>query len=200
LQSAAVATTIAYAISTHSIDMTGFTPINARAISAPTPVANDASKESKPDAGRQKTTRRRQPARKKAAPPDTENQATNPEPAPKRISGKGRKRTNDPGEEPGSKRRKSGSVGLNMPITKTGAKASEAKYPKDQTGSNIAGTSSTDAETISLASKSKLDGFRFSNNTAAETSTCGSKSTTSRHVYMPQTSMDSVSNQQHGRA
>jgi hypothetical protein len=176
--------------------MAGFTPINERAASAPTPVANDTSKESKTDAGGQKTTRRRQPARKKAAPPDTESQATKPKPAPKRISGKGRKRTNDPGEEPGSKRRKSGSVELNMPITKTGAKASEAKYPKDVAGSNIAGTSSTDAETISLSSKSKLDDFRYSHNTAAEANTPGSKSTTSHHVYMPQTSMDSVSSEQ----
>jgi hypothetical protein len=81
-----------------------------------------------------------------------------------------------------------------MPITKTRVKASEAKYPKDVTDSNIAGTSSTDAETISLASKSKLNGFRYRNNTAAETNTYGSKSTASHHVYMPQTSMDSVSN------
>ena len=172
--------------------MAGFTPINARAASAPTPVANDTSKESKTDAGGQKTNRRRQPARKKA---DTESQATKPKPAPKRISGKGRKRTNDPGEEPGSKRRKSGSVELNMPITKIGAKASEAKYPKDVAGSNIAGTSSTDAETISLSSKSKLDGFRYSHNTAAEANTRGSKSITSHHVYMAQTSMDSVSSE-----
>jgi hypothetical protein len=185
------------AVSTLSIDMAGFTPINARAISAPTSVANDASKDSKTDAGQQKTTRRRQPARnKKAAPPTTESQVTKQEPGPKRISGKGRKRTNDPGEEPGSKRRKSGNVELNMPITKTGAKASEAKSPRNITGSNIAGTSSTDAETISLASKSKLDGFRYSHNTAAEANTHGSKSTTSHHVYMPQTSMDSVSNEQ----
>jgi hypothetical protein len=196
LRIAFVATTVARAITTHSTNMAGFTPINARTVSAPTPVANDASKESKTDSGGQKTTRRRQPARKKAAPPDTESQVTNPKPAPKRISGKGRKRTNDPGEEPGSKRRKSGSVELNMPITKNGVKASEAKYSKDVTGSNIAGTSSTDAEMISLASKSKLDGFRYSTNTAAEANTHGSKLTTSHRVYMPQTSMDSVSDGQ----
>jgi len=195
-----VATNVALAISIHSIDMTGFTPINARAISAPAPIANDTSKESKADTGRPKTTRCRQPVRKKAAPPDTESQATIPEPAPKRISGKGRKRTNDPAEEPGSKRRKSGSVELSMPITKTGVKASEAKYPRDITDSNIVGTSSTDAETISLASKSKLDGFRYSNNTVAVVSAHGSKSTASHHVYMPQTSMDSVSDEQQGRA
>ena len=180
--------------------MAGFTPINARAISAPTPVANDALKESETDAGRQKTTRRRQPARKKAAPPDTESQVTKPEPAPKRISGKGRKRTNDHCDEPGSKRRKSGSAELNMPITKTGAKASSAKDPKNITSSDIAGTSSTDAEKISLTSKSKLDGFRYSNNTAAGTNTRGSKSTTSHHVYIPRTSMDSVSIEKQGRA
>jgi hypothetical protein len=150
LRIAFVATTVARAITTHSTNMAGFTPINARTVSAPTPVANDASKESKTDAGGQKTTRRRQPARKKAAPPDTESQVTNPKPAPKRISGKGRKRTNDPGEEPGSKRRKSGSVELNMPITKNGVKASEAKYSKDVTGSNIAGTSSTDDDIAGL--------------------------------------------------
>ena len=185
--------------------MAGFTPINARTVSAPIPVANDASKESRTDAGGQKTTRRREPARKKAVappppPPDTESQVTNPKPAPKRISGKGRKHTNDPGEEPGSKRRKSGSVELNMPITKTGVKASETKNPNDITGSDIAGTSSTDAEMISLASKSKLDGFRYSTNTVAEANTHGSKSTTSHRVYMPQTSMDNVSNAQQGRA
>lgn len=179
--------------------MTGFTPINARAISAPAPVTNDASKESKADASRPRMTRRRQPARKRAVPPDTESQVTNPEPASKRISGKGRNRANDPGEESGFKRRKSGSAELNMPVTKTGVKASEAKYPKDLTGSDIAGTSSTDAETISLASKFKLDGFRYSNNTAAGANTQGSKSTMSHHVYMPQTSMDSVSNEQRCR-
>jgi hypothetical protein len=43
LESAAVATNVALAISIHSIDMTGFTPINARAISAPAPIANDIS-------------------------------------------------------------------------------------------------------------------------------------------------------------
>ena len=180
--------------------MAGFTPINARTASAPTPVANEISKESKTEAAGQKTTRFRQPARKKAAPPGTESQVTNPKPAPKRISGKGRKRTNDTGEEPGSKRRKSGSAELNMLITKTGVKASEVKHPKDATGSNIAGTSSTDAEMISLSSKSKLDGFRYSYNTAAEANTHGSKSTTSHHVYMAQTSMDSVSSEQQSRA
>jgi hypothetical protein len=201
LRIAFVATTIAWALTTHSTDMAGFTPINARTVSAPTPVANDASKESRTDAGGQKMTRRRQPARKKAAPPpDTESQVISPKPAPKRISGKGRKRTNDPGDELGAKRRKSGSTELNMPITKSGVKASEAKYSKDTAGSNIAGTSSTDAEMISLASKSKLDGFRYSTNTVAEASTHGSKSTTSHRVYMPQTSMDSVSNAQQGRA
>ena len=171
--------------------MAGFTAINARAISAPTATVNDASKENGTDAP--KTTKRRQPARKKAAPPDAENQEANPKLAPKRISGKGRKRTNEPSDEPSSKRRKSGSVELNMPVTKRGVDASTAKAPKHNTRSSVVGTSSTDADLISLASKAKLNGFRYSTESAVEDNTLESKSATSHPVYMPQTSMDSVS-------
>jgi hypothetical protein len=172
--------------------MTGFTAINSRAASASSPAANVTSMESKPDAGRQETTRQRQPARKKSPPPDAES----PEAAPKRISGKGRKRTNEPSDESGSKRRKSGSVELNMPITKTGVRPSEGKQPKYTTSSTIAGTPSTDAELISLASKAKLDGFRYGNKPVSEANTSHpSISETPHHVYMHQTSMDSVSSE-----
>jgi len=190
-----VTTTIAQAVLIQSLDMTGFTPINSHAASAPSTTTNDTFTESKPDADRQKTTRRRQPARKKPSPPDAES----PEAAPKRISGKGRKRTNEPSDESGSKRRKSGSVELNMPITEPSVRPSEAKQPKHTTNSNVAGTSSTDAEVISLVSKAKLDDFRCSNTAAAEANTSQqSKSATPHRVSLPQTSMDSVSKERQG--
>jgi len=172
--------------------MAGFTAINAHATSTPTATVNDVSEENGNDADQQKTTKRRQPARKKAAPADPESQVANSKIAPKRISGKGRKRTNEPSDEPGFKRRKSGSVKLNIPITKTGVNTDSVKDPEHIARSNIVGTSSTDADLISLDSRTKLNGFRYSNESAAEPNTFKSKSATSHPAYMPQTSMNSV--------
>jgi len=178
--------------------MAGFTAINTRAISAPTPIVDDAFEEKEIESAQQKTTKRRQPARKKTASPDADSQVATSKPAPKRIGGKGRKRTNEPGDEPSSKRRRSGSVDLNLLITKPGVNASTAKDPKQINRSDVVGISSTDADLISLASKTKLNGFRYSTESAVRANTLESKSATSHPVYMPHTSMDSVSKEHEG--
>lgn len=180
--------------------MPGFTPINAHAVTAPAPTASGPPNNGEAQSVEPERTKRRQPARKKTATSKTADQIAVEGEArdasdQKRISGKGRKRTNPPSDEPQTKRRKSGSVKSSMPATKSGVSATATS---DSANANANGTralssSSTDAERLSLTFKAKLDGFRYSSKTAPEQVGATSLSIGSMSVFTPQTSMSSVS-------
>lgn len=180
--------------------MSGFTPINAHAVTAPTPTASGPPNDGETHSVEPKRTKRRQPARKKTATSKTVDQIAVEGEArdasdQKRISGKGRKRTNPPSDESQTKRRKSGSIKSSMSATKpgVGATATSDSANANANGTTALSSSSTDAEMVSLTSKAKLDGFRYSSKTAPEQVGASSLSIGSMSVFTPQTSMSSVS-------
>jgi len=169
--------------------MPGFTAINARTSEAPAPPEAEAAA-----SGQRKATKRRQPARKKPAPQKNGDQAVADAIAPERISGKGRKRANHPGDEPEPKRRKSGSLKSSMPTTKTAVSATTTAVPDKTLNAKATSSSSTDAGLVSLTSMAKLNGFRYTRAQAAASGDTEPQSIQSSSIsYVPETSMSTVS-------
>jgi len=169
--------------------MPGFTPINARNAEAPAPQEVEAAV-----SGPRKATKRRQPARKKPAAQQNGGQIAADATAPERISGKGKKRANHPGDEPEPKRRKSGSLKSSMPTTKTAVSATTTADPDKTLKGKATSSSSTDAGLVSLTSMAKLNGFRYTRARAAASGGNEPQSTESTSMsYLPETSMSTVS-------
>lgn len=174
--------------------MPGFTAINARTSEAPASKAGAPPEVDETVAPKGKTTKRRQPARKKPAAPRDPDQITPGNNTRKSISGKGKKRTSHPGDESESKRRKSGSVKSSMPTTKTAVSSTTMADPDEVNGIKKPSASSTEAGLISLTSMAKLNGFRYTRAQAARSDEIVPHSITSASVsYAPETSMNSVS-------
>lgn len=178
--------------------MPGFTPINAHAVGAAAPTENCPPNEGESQSVELKRAKRRQPARKKTVTSNTAGQIAAEGEArdvndQKRISGKGRKRTGPTSDGSQTKRRKSGSVKSSMPTTKSGVGATATADSANANGTKALSNPSTDAEMVSLTSKAKLDGFRYSSKAAPEHVGAGALSVGSMSVFTPQTSMSSVS-------
>lgn len=169
--------------------MPGFTPINARNAEAPVPSEVEAAV-----SGPRRASKRRQPARKKAVTQKDGGQPAADATAPERISGKGKKRANHPGDEPEPKRRKSASLKSSMPTAKTAVSATTTADPDKTPNANVASSSSTDAGLVSLTSMAKLNGFRYTRSQAATSGSGEPQPTQSTSIsYVPETSMSNVS-------
>lgn len=174
--------------------MPGFTAINARASEALASKAGAPPEVDETVAHKGKTTKRRQPARKKPAALKNVDQTALDSSTRKPISGKGKKRASHPGDEPESKRRKSGSVKSSMPTTKTAISSTTMTDPDEVNGIKKPSASSTEAGLISLTSMAKLNGFRYTRAQAARSSEIVPHAIQSASVsYAPETSMNSVS-------
>ena len=169
--------------------MPGFTAINARTSEAPAPPEAEAA-----TSGQCKATKRRQPARKRPAAQKNGDQAAANATAPERISGKGKKRANHPGDEPEPKRRKSGSLKSSMLTTKTAVSATTTAVPDKTLNAKATSSSSTDAGLVSLTSMAKLNGFRYTRAQVAASGDTEPQSIQSSSIsYVPETSMSIVS-------
>lgn len=169
--------------------MPGFTPINARNAEMPVPPEVEAAV-----SGPRRASKRRQPARKKAVTQKDGGQPAADATAPERISGKGKKRANHPGDDPEPKRCKSAGLKSSMPITKTAVSATTTADLGKNLNANVASSSSTDAGLVSLTSVAKLNGFRYTRAKAATSGGDEPQPTQSTSIsYVPETSMSNVS-------
>lgn len=170
--------------------MPGFTPINARHPEAPAPPPEVETAVSGP----RKASKRRRPARKKPAAQKDDGHTAADATAPERISGKGKKRANHPGDEPEPKCRKSGNLKSSMPATKTAVGATPTADPDKTPNAKATSSSSTDAGLVSLTSMAKLNGFRYTRARAAASGGNEPQSIESTSMsYVPETSMSTVS-------
>jgi hypothetical protein len=181
--------------------MPGFTAINARTSEAPAPTVDPPPKLEATVPAQRKSTKRRQPARKKAAAQKNDDQVAVDATARERTSGKGKQRASHPGDEPEPKRRKSGSLKSSMPTTKTAFCTTTTADPGEIPNAKVASSSSTDAGLVSLTSMAKLNGFRYTRAQATASGGNEPQSIQSTSVsYTPETSMSSVSEISSSRA